>query len=282
MEPDIDLLAASGKSTEGVQSPTVLTYHTVAEEPSAYIYSVSCRQFDEHLAWITSLHEQSRKPVPIPEVTFDDGVISDHRYALPLLSKHGCRAKFFVVAGFIGVRSDFMTWQQVREISAAGHSIQAHGMSHLLLTRANASELVSELDRSKKEIEDRLGFPVLELSLPGGRWNETVLRACAEVGFQRVYHSDPWKDPDKKYGMQFVGRLMVRNSMDVARLRAIVAREPGAILQYRTQHILKEAGKKLIGDQAYHWLWKQVAKVTRKDQMATNAAEAREAGNRTS
>src|SRR5690348_4795804 len=211
---NVRTLEAERKGETRTATPFVLTYHVIGPQASQYIYSATCEQFDQHLAWLGTLRDNPATKSLFPEITFDDGGTSDHLYAQPLLNKRRCRGKFFVTAGLIGNRSEFMTWDEVRSLSAEGHSVQSHGWSHLLLTRANPTELAHELETSKKQLEDRLGAEISELSLPGGRWNVAVLKACAKAGYKRVYHSNPWVKPELKYGIEFVGRLMVRNSMD--------------------------------------------------------------------
>lgn len=251
--------AASNGPSER-HKPWVLTYHSITPSRSRYIYGADCRQFENHLAWIARMQRESGIA---PEITFDDGALSDFEFAMPLLNKYSLRAKFFIVAGLMGNRVDFLTWDQVREIAGHGHAIQSHSWSHPLLTRVTQDQIVRELEKSKKEIEDRLGLPVNEISLPGGRWNESVLEACAEAGYARVYHSNPWQSRAMRNGVEFIGRLMVRNSMTVERLQGLLGGNYRELARYRFQHVLKESGKKLIGDRVYHWFWQRIAQSAR-------------------
>jgi len=239
--------------------PHILTYHVIAPEPSRYVYSASCQQFEEHLEIILAL--SSTCAGITPRVTFDDGKLSDFEFALPLLEKHRVRAIFFVTVALIGREQNFMKWDQVREIESLGHSVQSHGWSHVLLTQANKSDLINELEQSKKTLEDRLGRLVDSISLPGGRCNRNVLDACSRAGYRYVYHSNPWKAVQNLAGLTFAGRLMVRNSMSSRHLRDILDGNPRTSLFYRTEYFLKEAGKRLIGDKIYHRLWRSLARI---------------------
>lgn len=233
----------------------VLTYHVIAPKASKYIYSTSCNQFEEHLKWISELRHAERVPYSLPEVTFDDGKTSDYQYGLPLLQQYGNPGIFFVTVGRIGT-ADFMNWEQVREIASMGHAVQSHGWSHLLLTRAKADELTMELEWSRKTLEDHLDSRVTSLSLPGGRWNAKVLRACSNAGYERVYHSDPWRPVQILEGTSFVGRLMVRNTMSADQLRRLFSGNRGELLLLRSQHELKGMFKGLVGDGLYHSIWR--------------------------
>jgi peptidoglycan/xylan/chitin deacetylase (PgdA/CDA1 family) len=258
----------------GGPSP-ILTYHIVAAERSRYIYSISSDRFEEHLSLFSQLGADDSAKVA--QVTFDDGGISDYEFALPLLNKHKICATFFVASGLIEKAPGFMSWEQVCRIASAGHSVQSHGWSHLLLTRASPLELQNELEWSKKILEDRLGLPISAISLPGGRWNSRVLGACAKAGYLHVYHSDPWL-PDKRIeGVNFVGRLMVRNTMSADRMRRLLLGDSKTILTLRIQHKLKQDFRRLVGDDRYHRLWRAVRRLAQKS--ATEVRDRQTASN---
>ena len=238
----------------------VLTYHEIAERPSRYIYSASSRQFEEHLRLFLEMNLLSSSKIV---VTFDDGKLSDHDFALPLLEKFRIPATFFVTVGHIGNQASHMNWEQVRRIASLGHSVQSHGWSHLLLTKASQSELYRELVRSKKTLEDRLGLPVASISLPGGRWNAEVLRACANAGYSQVYHSDPWSSIERRDNLEFLGRLMVRNTDSVDRLHRLLSRKRADLVRLWLQHQMKEAVKGLLGDDTYQYLWSSMGRLSR-------------------
>ena len=198
-------------------------------------------------------------------VTFDDGKTTDYEFALPILQKHGIRATFFVTAGLIGHQPGFMTWGQVKELASLGHLVESHGWSHSLLNQIDETMIYEELDWSKKELEDQVGLPIEAISLPGGRWTRQVLTACENVGYRRVYHSDPWRHAEHWGNIEFHGRFMVRNSTNVEILRSLLEGDHPTIFYYRTQHCLKELGKQLLGDSLYHRIWQTVARLAGQD-----------------
>ena len=62
-------------------------------------------------------------------LTFDDGHVSNHDVALPILVEHWLKATFFIVAGRIG-KGETMGWKQLRTLHAAGMEIGSHTMTH--------------------------------------------------------------------------------------------------------------------------------------------------------
>ncbi len=122
------------------------------------------------------------RPEVLPEraalVTFDDGYRSLFR-ALPLLAELDCPAAVFVPTGYIGDRSRFdenseeppepiCDWDELRELEAAGVSVQSHGVSHRAFSELEPAEIEEELIRSKAVLEEGLGKQVALFSFPYG------------------------------------------------------------------------------------------------------------------
>ncbi len=168
----------------------VLAYHEIMPE-SNYAYCVTSSAFAEHLRLFDSLAKSGGQKSSV-EITFDDGEQSQLHNALPLLAEHGVSARYFVTPGLIGTAAKFLSWDELKTLQNAGHSIQSHGWSHKFLTFCSDDELVHELRASKQLLEEKLGAAVEEISVPGGRWNRRVIEACAAAGYKRVYVSDPW------------------------------------------------------------------------------------------
>src|SRR5215467_4350042 len=143
--------------------PTVLAYHELTATAVDYSYALTCRNFEEHLQLATELiakPEDGKLPLVF---SFDDGHISNYTSALPLLQKYSCKAIFFVICSRVGEHKDYMTWENLRELAALGHRVEAHGWSHTFLTRCSDSELHNELERSREVLQERTGAPVTAL-----------------------------------------------------------------------------------------------------------------------
>jgi len=230
----------------------VLAYHEVMPE-SDYSYCVTSSVFAEHLALFDSVAKAAGPKLPV-HITFDDGERSQYLNAAPLLAKHGISATYFVTPGLIGTAAKFLGWDELKALQNAGHSIQSHGWSHKFLTFCSDAELAYELLASRQLLEGKLGALVEEISVPGGRWNRRVIKACADAGYRRVYVSDPWVAKNM-FGIQVIGRFMVRRSTTAAELQKIVQQDRYALGKMRMRSQIKQAIVGLVGDGLYHRVW---------------------------
>jgi peptidoglycan/xylan/chitin deacetylase (PgdA/CDA1 family) len=230
----------------------VLAYHEVMPE-SDYAYCVTSSAFVEHLVLLDSVAKSNDLKLPV-QITFDDGERSQYLNAAPFLAEHGISATYFVTPGLIGTAAKFLGWHELKTLQNAGHSIQSHGWSHKFLTFCSDAELAYELLASRQLLEDKLGDLVEEISVPGGRWNRPVIKACADAGYRRVYVSDPWV-AENMFGIQVIGRFMVRRTTTAAELLKVVHQDRYALGKIRVRSQIKEAVVGLVGDSLYHRLW---------------------------
>lgn len=110
--------------------------------------------------------------------TFDDGFASNFELASKVLADHGVTALFFVCPGLVGLEADeqsrliaanifdgrqgaaakrLMTWDEIAELKAGGHTIGAHGMNHLRLSKLSGEALIREILDAGLRLEERLG-----------------------------------------------------------------------------------------------------------------------------
>ncbi len=111
-------------------------------------------------------------------ITSDDGYRSVREHALPVLREHGCPAVLFVPTAYVGRTNEFdqdeepvepiCDWDDLAALSAAGVSVQSHGVSHRTFSSLSDAERREELVTSKTELEERLGEPVDLFAFPYG------------------------------------------------------------------------------------------------------------------
>jgi peptidoglycan/xylan/chitin deacetylase (PgdA/CDA1 family) len=234
------------------QKNAILAYHEVMPE-SNYAYCVTSRAFAEHLRLFDLLGKSGDRKSSV-EITFDDGEHTQLHNALPLLAEYGVSATYFVTPGLIGTAAKFLGWDELKTLQSAGHSVQSHGWSHKFLTFCSNDELMHELRASKQALQEKLGAAVEEISVPGGRWNQRVIQACADAGYKRVYVSDPWIATAMS-GIEVIGRYMVRRTTTNAELQKIVRKDRSALWKMRMRAQVKQRLVGVMGDDLYHRLW---------------------------
>jgi hypothetical protein len=229
-----------------------LLYHELRSSENEYSYVIEKGQFNKHV----DLFAQMRKAESCgfwPEVTFDDGHISDYEYALPILQSRALTARFFITVGWTGKKPGYMGWRELRSLHESGHLIGAHGWSHALLTHCAQGDLDKELHGARLMLEDMLGTQIITMSLPGGRYNRRVLAACRQAGYTQIYTSVPRAEREPSGFM--VGRLNIRRDMTLEWIRNVLLPGSGALSSLERQYRIKSAAKTLLGDRLYEKLW---------------------------
>ena len=229
-----------------------LIYHNVPATDIPYKYAVSSNLLREHLMIV---QEQRPSAGLKAAITFDDGHRTQFENAFPVLTATGVLATFFVTAAWTDVKMNFMTTAQLRELSAAGHTIGAHGLTHKWLTQCSPSELKRELGEAKQKLEQAVGVPITALSIPGGRYDKRILLACREEGYDSVFTSEPVVNVRRQSGLTIIGRYNVRNTMSCERLRSLLEPESNVFRNEQRLAQLKGWAKIVLGDHLYHRVW---------------------------
>lgn len=230
-----------------------LMYHRISQDALSYPYTVSARHFEQHLRLAKEIDNDACFLRPC--FTFDDGHESVYSESCQLLAKYNRQAMFFLTAGWIGSRPGFLTWAQARTLKGIGHTIGSHGLSHKPLTKCSDAELQLELHSSKEAIQQRIGYVVDSISMPGGRWDMRVLRACVAAGYRNVFTSDPGAGKGTCQHIMVYPRLNVTQSVDANRLRELIKVHSRSRYMLRLGHRAKQLGQFALGDRLYHNLW---------------------------
>ena len=132
------------------------------------------------------------------DVTFDDGFENFLTEALPELEKRNIPATVFVIAD--GMNREFgsethaeklLSLEQLRSLPNNLVTIGSHTVTHPLLTQVEESEARLEIQDSRTKLEAMLGRDVTQFSFPFGGFNEKLVAACREAGYERVYTTLP-------------------------------------------------------------------------------------------
>jgi peptidoglycan/xylan/chitin deacetylase (PgdA/CDA1 family) len=125
-------------------------------------------------------------------ITFDDDWEDQYLFAYPLLADRGMTATFYVPSTYPG-GIDFMTWDQLRELSAANYEIGSHSRTHPHLAGLDYSELWPEIRISKVEIQRELRMKVWTFSYPYGEIPNppSQLELIGQAGYEAAVIGNP-------------------------------------------------------------------------------------------
>ena len=178
-----------------VEPVPILMYHEIGDNPSQ-LY-VSRENFQAQMKYLKDngyhtvtldqiyrhFESQERLPPKPVAVSFDDGYRTIYTEVYPVFKQYGFVGTFFVFPEAFG-RPNYVTWDQVIEMSRAGQSIQSHTRGHVDLTRSSDPQWrKDQLVGSKGLLEQKLGQKVNFLAYPGGFYNRTVMEATRQSGY---------------------------------------------------------------------------------------------------
>ncbi|MDQ5893846.1 MAG: Polysaccharide deacetylase family protein [Actinomycetota bacterium] len=123
------------------------------------------------------------KPIVL---SFDDGVLGQYVYGLPILREKGW-------AGQLNLKAEGsdLSSEQVLKMARAGWEIASHTINHFDLTTLDPASLEQELAGSKQQLEDELGIEIVNFCYPAGQYNDTVIEAVKAAGYRGATTVNP-------------------------------------------------------------------------------------------
>jgi peptidoglycan/xylan/chitin deacetylase (PgdA/CDA1 family) len=236
----------TGRSVIASESPrarrlTILMYHGISENSETKLapYYRTCTRpevFERQMALLKSvgcqgvtltngvewLNNASATTTATPvAITFDDGFRDFYTAANPILQRYGFSATMYLPTAFIGetprifeprgstsstVKTECMTWAEVRELHGQGIEFGSHTVNHPKLVDLGWAEIETELRDSKQELETRLGAPVPAFAYPYAfpqadrEFAEGFRRVLQQAGYQtcvttEINRPGPGHDP---------------------------------------------------------------------------------------
>lgn len=181
----------------------ILMYHYVSNPPNdADKYrtdlSTSPRVFREQMQFLVdggydvidlydltlAIVDEGELPSKPIIITFDDGYRDNYENAFPVLQELGLKATFFVATEFIDQDNpNYMSWEMIEEMAAAGMRIEPHSKTHPDLTEHEREFIVWEVLGSQETIASHIGYRPRYFAYPGGRYNDEVQGIVSELDF---------------------------------------------------------------------------------------------------
>ncbi len=175
-------------------------------------------------------------------LTFDDGLCSHYERVFPALLEYALTATFFVTTALAG-SPGYLSWSQMREMSAAGMTFGSHGREHIDYSGLPDVVATRELDRSRVALEDGLGRPASMFSAPYGFLSRALIESARQAGFHWICSSHPWL---ASADSTVVSRLAIYHDTELRRFSALATRSPLPLLARRTRNALLYLPKQLL------------------------------------
>lgn len=178
----------------------ILMFHYIKDVPSdssdqlGYRLSFSPKKFEEFLVYFKEndiktltfwdlkdiIENKKEMPKKAVMLTFDDGYIDHYTNAYPLLKKYNMKGVFYIISDKPNTNSDYMNWEQIKEMADSGQEIGSHTISHPNLFILTNDQIKEQLGVSKKTIEEKIGRSVISLCYPSGRYDSRVIKIAKQ------------------------------------------------------------------------------------------------------
>ncbi|HUT35655.1 MAG TPA: polysaccharide deacetylase family protein [Planctomycetota bacterium] len=259
-------------SRGGADEVAVLTYHALAAQAGELerrpagtrLYVFTLDEFRRHLdhlaaegfttilmADFVQWHQGEAKELPERPivVSFDDGHRSQAELALPELRQRGLKAIFFITAGRVGA-GDWVTWDHVRAMRAAGMEVGSHTLTHPSPSTLAPDALRRELAESKRVLESGLGGAVDFVASPTGYDSRHFGRLAREVGYKAALQGVIGRNR-RSTGLFALRRLVLKRSYGFELFCRLVDPVRRAYRPLRMRQALRNAARRAIGASAY-------------------------------
>lgn len=187
------------------QSLVILQYHHISDSTPKST-SLSPELFKQHLIYlkqnnfevlslgvvIKSLNLGKKFKDKTVVITFDDGYRSVYETAFPLLKKYQYPFTIFVhTAPLEDQLSQFISWQNLKEMTDSGASVANHTVHHQHLIKKNIDDnwsqrkaiIISEILNSQKLLEQKASKVLKALAYPYGEFDQQTKELAKTLGF---------------------------------------------------------------------------------------------------
>ena len=215
----------------GKKEVPILCYHRI-EDGRNDIYSVSPAIFASHLQILADSGYNSVLPnelydylvhnAALPDkpfmISFDDSRTEHYSIAAPELEKRNFRGAFFIMT-VTNNKKNYLTNDEIAELSERGHSIGLHSWDHVMATQYSDSTIwEKQVYAPKKKLEDMIGKPIEYWAYPNGVYNK---EAAEELDKHFKMSFILLAKRDSVYPLQTIRRIIVPSDSPQRLLRRI-------------------------------------------------------------
>ncbi|WP_316848169.1 polysaccharide deacetylase family protein [Pedobacter psychrodurus] len=149
---------------------------------------------DQLYAYLNTGAALPSKPIML---TFDDTDMDQFTIVRPTLDKLGYKAVYFIMTVSIGRKGkfvDYMTKEQIKQLSDEGNIIGSHTYDHKNFKKYAGKDWEEQLDKPTKKLEEITGKTMTEFAYPFGLWNAEGIPELKKRGFRMAYQLSTKRD----------------------------------------------------------------------------------------
>lgn len=195
-----DTIASVATIIERPQVP-ILCYHRIDNSRKPDDYNVTVAEFKEQMKTLADsgyhtilpdqLYDYLTRGTALPPkpfmITFDDTRKEQFTVGAAEMQKYNFKGVFFVMTISIN-RPNYMTSEEIKQLSEGGHVIASHTLDHQNVKKLKTKE---EWDRQLIKPSERIqaitGKPVTYFAYPFGLWNDTAVTHIKSYGFKAAF-----------------------------------------------------------------------------------------------
>ncbi len=149
---------------------------------------------DQLYAYLNTGAPLPSKPIML---TFDDTDMDQFTVVRPTLEKLGYKAVYFIMTVSIGRKGkfvDYMTKEQIKQLSDEGNVIGSHTYDHKNFKKYAGKDWEEQLDKPTKKLEEITGKKMTEFAYPFGLWNAEGIPELKKRGFRMAFQLSTKRD----------------------------------------------------------------------------------------
>lgn len=143
-------------------------------------HTILPNQLYDYLVYGASL---PKKPIML---TFDDTKLDQYTVAIPEMKKYGFKGVFFIMTVSLG-KPNYMSREQVKELSDAGHVIGSHTYDHQNVKKYKAEDWITQVEKPTKTLKEITGKDIKYFAYPFGLWNKEAIPELKKRGFTSAF-----------------------------------------------------------------------------------------------
>lgn len=149
---------------------------------------------DQLYAYLNTGAKLPSKPIML---TFDDTDLDQFTVVRPTLQKYGYKAVYFIMTVSIGKKGkfvDYMSADQIKQLSDEGNVIGSHSYDHKNFKKYTGKDWEEQIDKPTKKLQEITGKKIDYFAYPFGLWNAEGIPELKKRGFKMAFQLSTKRD----------------------------------------------------------------------------------------